>query len=106
MKAFVSHKTNGILLTFPNGNSLSTIWGAGSYSENYDRYSEDENIKNYDYQERLKWGSDTVEVMPICSDTVYQLLASKFSEECNGYVFGHMTFEKWLEMVNILNNHK
>jgi len=105
-KAFIAHKTNGINLTFPNGNSLSTIWGASSYSENHDRYMEDENLKNFDYKTRSKWGSNTVEVMPGCSTTVYELLKAKFPDEENGSVFGYMTLEKWLEMVNILNTHE
>lgn len=105
-KAFIAHKANGVRLNFPNGNSISTIWGAGSYSENNDRYGETEELGNYDFKARRAWGSNTVEVMPDCSPTVLKLLQAKFSEEENGAVFGYMSFEKWLEMVNILNTTK
>ena len=34
-KAFDNYRPNKLHLTFPNGNSISLIWGAGSYTENY-----------------------------------------------------------------------
>lgn len=106
-KAFIAHKANGFLLTFPNGNSLSTLWGSGTYSDNYDlilgEITTEKIIKSY--TEPIEAGSNTVEVMPHCSDLVKKLLDATFPDEENGSVFGHLTFEKWLKMVNILNEN-
>jgi len=104
-KAFASHRPNGIHLRFPNGNSLSTIWGLGTYSDNYDLESPDGDTLNV-YSSVIKEGSDTCETMPSCGDMVKKLLDATFPDETNGGVFGHMTFEKWLKMVNILNENK
>lgn len=95
-KAFSNHKINGVYLSFPNGNGLSTIWGAGTYSDNHD---------SFDYQMVFKEGSDTCEVMPDCSSTVLELIHAKF-DQGSGSVIGYLTFEQWLEVLNILNTHK
>lgn len=106
-KAFYNHKVNGIHLSFPNGNSLSTIWGIGSYSENHDKgFEELYDIDNFTKMYNTQMGSDNCEVMPGCSDLVKKLLDATFPEEENGSIFGNMTFEKWLKMVNILNENK
>ena len=102
-KAFMSHKENGFRLNFPNGNSLSTVWGLGTYTDNNDiDFERDDIVKAYSE----KRSSNTVEVMAGCSDTVNELLKAKFPDEDNNGVFGHLTFSKWLEIVNILNNNK
>lgn len=111
-KAFTAHKANGIYLNFPNGNALSTVWGSGTYSDNYDygfkRTDGTFDAENFTkaYNERIKTGSDTVEVMPMCGDLVKKLLDAKFPDNENGSVFSRLTFPQWLEMVNILNENK
>lgn len=107
-KAFVNHRNNGFLLNFPNGNSLSTIWGRNTYCDNYDLNYKDDGKDNIDYtaQQAEKLSSNTCEVMTRCSELVYKLLCAKFPEAENGSVFGHLTFPQWLEMVNILNENK
>jgi hypothetical protein len=97
-KVFYNHKVNGVHLQFPNGNSLSTIWGTGTYSDNYD-YSSD--ISPID-----RIGSNTCEVMPDCSIKVKEKLDEMFPENENGSVFGRLSFEQWLKMVNYLNENK
>lgn len=96
-KAFTQHRDNGFYLSFPNGNGLSTVWGRATYSDNY-------NVE-VGMSEVIPKGSNTVEVMPHCSGAVKKLLDAAFPEEENGSVFGYMTFEKWLKMVNILNEN-
>jgi len=103
-KAFIAHRTNGIYLNFPNGNGLSTIWGAGIYSDNHDYGFEP--YKPKAYNETIEEGSDTCETMPDCGDLVKKLLDAKFPKNQNGSVFGYLTFPQWLEMVNILNENK
>jgi len=108
-KAFINHKINGFRLTFPNGNSLSTVFGSGTYCENQDRNPRKaDGSLDFDkmYQERFEDGSNDCEVMPDCSELVKKLLDATFPDEENGSVFGHMTMEKWLKMVNILNENK
>ena len=96
MKTFKIHRDNGFHLTFPNGNGLSTVWGPGTYNDNF-------NAEFVTPRKELE--SNTVEVMPYCSETVKELLDAKFPEATNGGVFGYLTFEQWLEMVNILATH-
>jgi len=98
-KAFIQHKNNGFRLNFPNGNSLSTVWEATTYSDNNESaWSETENGK--------KLSSNTVETMPECSDKVLKMLEEAFPEADNGGVFGYLSFDQWLEMVNILATNK
>lgn len=104
-KAFQQHRENGFMLKFPNGNGLSTIWGYSSYTENYDMpYEEydDDITKMFN----VKLGSNTVEIMPDCSDELLKKLQEKYPENENGSVFGQLTFTQWLEIVNILNTEK
>jgi hypothetical protein len=96
-KAFTSHKPNGVYLKFENGNSLSTIWGVGTYSDNYDR----EFTK---YDDRILEGSNLVEIMPNCSEK----MKKKLKKVCgfDGTVAGYLTMEKWLKVVSLLANEK
>ena len=107
-KAFVNHKVNGFLLTFPNGNKLSTIFGSGAHCENCNRVERKED-GSLDFEKmyttRYEEGSDTCEVMPTCNETVKALLDATFSDETDGSIFNYMTMDKWLKMVNILNEH-
>lgn len=102
-KAFVNHRNNGFVLNFPNGNWLSTIWGEYSYSDNHDLDFDIEELKK---GINKKLSSNTCEVMPNCSELVFKLLEATFPEEANGGIFCYLTFEKWLKMVNILNENK
>lgn len=109
MKAFTNHKINGVYLKFPNGNGLSSVWGSGTYSDNYD-YEVRDSLNELDYEKTFKIpnqeGSDTVEVMPHCSELVMKLLEAKFPDNANGSIFSYLTFTQWLEIVNILNENK
>ena len=60
-KAFNNFRHNGVLLNFPNGNFISTIWGACTYSDNHDIFLDDNSFKTF-----LK--SNTCEVMVTCSE--------------------------------------
>ena len=106
-KAFFNHKINGVHLTFPNGNSVSSIWSSGSYTDNHDW-----EIKNavgevdFDKLYKTPLSSDTVEIMVNCKPIVLELLEAKFDEKSEGgSVFGHLTILEWLEILNILSTH-
>lgn len=107
-KAFVNHRDNGFALTFPNGNSISTIFGFGSYTENRNW----KNPKSKGEQDllaqfaKIPEGSNTVECMPNCSERVMDILQEKFLDNSNGSVFGHLTIDQWFEMVDILRKEK
>lgn len=97
-KAFAQHRVNGFRLKFENGNGLSTIWSPCSYSENYDYMNRDYSVETFE----VPLGSNTVEIMPDCSDELLAKLQEKYPENENGAVFGHLTLSQWLEIVNIL----
>lgn len=100
-KSFYNHRVNGVHLLFENGNSISTIWGSNTYSDNYNY-----EYNNEDYSPFDRLGSNTCEVMPNCSDKVKEDLGKMFPNNENGSVFGRLTISQWLEMINYLNSNK
>jgi hypothetical protein len=94
-KAFKNHKTNGVELCFPNGNSISTIWGAGSYTENYTK-------NDYDKQ----FGSNTAEVMIFCGERLHKKINKKFDNDNMGSVIGHLNITDWLWILNQISREK
>lgn len=94
-KAFENIKHNVVHLTFLNGNSLSTIWGAGTYSDNYD-FERTDDMKTF-------MGSNTVEVMIMrAPDKLKKSIERKFDSEGDG-IIGHLTMEQWLYIVKRLS---
>ena len=103
-KAFTQHRNNGVHLTFPNGNSLSTIWGRGSYSENHN-YTTGDVIK--DFSEPIKEGSDTVEIMIThAPDKLIERIHKKLSPNSEDSVIGYLSMPDWLWAVNQLAKAK
>lgn len=92
-KAFNNHKTNGFLLTFPNGNNISTIFGGGTYSDNHNR----------DYNVLIEEGSNTVEVMIQCGEKLHKRLQKKYDGDS---VTGYLTMEQWLDVVRVVSKEK
>jgi spore coat protein CotH len=90
-----NHKTNGVLIQFANGNSLSTIWGNGSYSMNHDVG---------EYGARIKNGSSDVEIMPDCSSKMIKKIEKIIGEEMDGSIAGYIPVDKWLKIVAVMNN--
>ena len=97
-KAFLNHRRsgNGFRLTFPNGNSVSTIWGEMTYSDNHDVDF------NSDYSIQML-GSDTCECMVTCTPEIHEVLEKEFEEEYDGVILMYLTLDKWLKLINILN---
>ena len=104
-KAFSQHRLNGFRLKFPNGNGLSTIWGYCTYSDNNMNSSLD-NMNNPVEAFGTPLGSNTVEIMPDCSDKLLKKLQKKYPDNENGSVFSYLSMEQWLEIVNILKKAK
>ena len=96
-KAFNNFKHNGIHLTFPNGNALSTIWGYCTYSDNHDMeigYGDNYN-KFFD--------SDTVEIMiQKAPDKLRKKIEKKYDFDGDN-VKGYLTMEEWLDVVKMLS---
>ncbi len=95
VKSFKNSKHNGIQLKFPNGNWISTIWGAGSYTENHD-YTESK--IPFGYETFLE--SDDVEIMVDCPEKLSKKIHKKYDGD--GSVIGHLTITQWLEILNLL----
>lgn len=91
-KAFNNPKHNTLHLQFPNGNFISTIWGVGSYTENY------EAPEGY----HTFMDSDDVEIMVTCSDELFKKLQKRF--KTTNTVFGHLSMRQWLRVVNEVSN--
>ncbi len=99
-KAFCNHKINGVMLTFPNGNSISTIWGVGSYSDNYD-YDLGDVVKNY--SERIKDGSSTAEIMILkAPERLVKKIYRHLGSDEDGGVIGWVKISDWLWVLNQL----
>lgn len=96
-KAFDNWRHNAIHLTFPNGNSLSTTWAYGTYSENYDM----DDLADTEHWKTFR-GSDTCEVMILkAPDKLIKKIHKKFDGD--GSVIGYLTMDKWLDIVKILS---
>jgi len=99
-KSFTNHRANGVLLKFPNGNIISTIWGCGSYTENHSG--------DWDYPEKLiEFGSNTVEIMFDTKDErLARRICRKLTADLDASVIGHITMTQWLWVVNQLSRGK
>jgi hypothetical protein len=101
-KAFMQHRgerLNGFRLTFPNGNSISTVWSNSTYSDNYDNGYFTEEGKIDETKINCPLSSNTVEAMVDCPELMLDLLKEKFNGD---NPFGYLTITQWLEMLNIL----
>ena len=101
-KAFTQHRgerLNGFRLTFPNGNSISTIWSQGSYCDNNDFEIMGEDGHLDEKKLNCPLSSDTCEAMVDCPEITLDLLKEKFDGD---NPFGYLTITQWLEMLNIL----
>jgi len=97
-KAFINHRDNGVHLQFPNGNSISTIWGWGSYSEGRDFNDGTEPFtKRFD---RNPDGSNTVEIMISCPDKLHESIYKKYDSDDS--VIGYVSMDDWMKIINRL----
>ncbi len=100
-KSFVNHKHNGIHLKFPNGNSISTIWGRGSYTDNHD-FTIGEDIAK-EFSTLFPEGSNTVEIM---LDTNNKRLRNRIFRRFNinpdNGVIGWLTIDDWMWVIQQL----
>lgn len=91
-KAFNNWKHNAIHLTFPNGNSLSTVWGYCNYCDNYD-------VEGFD----TFMDSNTVEIMILnAPDKLRKKIEKKYDFGGN-IVKGYVTMAQWLDIVKKLS---
>lgn len=107
-KAFVIHRENGFLLNFPNGNSISTIWGWGSYSETKDWHPDPLKHGEFDVMEvfkRLPEGSNSVEIMFACSPALQKKIEKKFNAG-DRQPIGYLNISDWIEIINMLYKEK
>lgn len=107
-KSFTIHRDNGVFLSFPNGNSISTIWGWGSYTENHDWHPDPTKQGTYDISEifkRIPEGSNTVEIMFNCGVLLKKKILKKFNNK-DEQPIGHLNIVQWLEIINLLAKEK
>lgn len=98
-KAFYNHKVNGVRFRFPNGNALSTVWGYGTYSDNYD-------MDDIEFSQQFKTvrGSNTCEIMPInCDEKTRKKLQKIVPELKDNSVAGHLDMTTWLKVVKVMS---
>jgi len=100
-KAFYGWSVARFHMSFPNGNSLSTIWGEGSYTEEHDSDAETLHILGKTNESPV-FNSDTVEIMFTCSEKLEKRILKKYNEgDCQP--IGYLEQDKWIEIVNLLN---
>lgn len=94
-KSFSNFRANGFHLNFPNGNSISTIWGYGAYCENHFKDMGSDDVIG----ELTKFvPSEDCEVMVLnCSDRLLKRLKKKFDAD---NPFGYLSISDWLYIVN------
>ena len=102
----VNHKNDGVYLEFDNGFKVSTIWGSGSYSENY----------NIDYKlpideqfAKHEDGSGTVEVyftdIPKGGERLHKSLLKKYNDEYEQPI-GNLKVKDWMDLIQKVNRWK
>jgi hypothetical protein len=98
-KTFSGHRMNTFAVTFPNGNWLSTVWGWGTYSDNYLLIPK-ECLKD----EAME--SSNVEIKFNCNEKLAKKIFKKLEHRSSGDKFdpyGHVELDEWLWVVNQLN---
>lgn len=103
-KAFHSWDTARFHLNFPNGNQVSSVFGDGTYTDNFDsRAMVDYLLKRT--TERPVFDSNTVEIMILCGDKLEKRILKKYNDG-DSQPIGHLTIDKWLEIVNLVAKEK
>ena len=101
-RAFVNHKHNGVHLKFPNGNGISTVWGRGTYGDNY-HYGDDKDL-NMAYSTLIKEGANQVEIMIDTPDKkLHNRIFRKLKTSIDNGVIGWVTMEQWLWVISQLS---
>lgn len=92
-KSFAAGKANHFVLNFPNGNRISSIWGWGSYTENYNVGDIGDVLKTMNEP----MSSNDVEVMVDCSKELFKKLQRRY--KTTNTVFGYININQWLKLV-------
>lgn len=106
-KIFSCIKDCQLRLTFKNGNSMSSIWGFGSYSDNHSIAIDKIKSNIEEHSSIGTWfkkpvESNTIEVMYDCSDKkTLTKIRKKFGDD---NPIGYMGFKDWLSLINILKD--
>ncbi len=101
-KAFHSWRSARFHLNFPNGNQVSTVWGSGTYTDNY---YDPGDFKDLDDKRQPIFDSETVEIMFSCSDKLKKKILKKYNDG-NHDPIGHLSLQKWLQIVNMVEKEK
>lgn len=94
-KAFDNVRHNVFHLKFANGNTLSTIWSPGSYTENRD-YKMEDFIKKWEQFT----DTNTVEVMYSCDSKTEKKIIRKYGKD---NPLGYLQIEQWVDVISILS---
>lgn len=100
MKAFKNLKHNCLHLNFPNGNSISTIWGVGSYTENHYLDLDIADSSGFAVRYETFMGSNNVEVMIDCPDRLLRSIQKKYNGGSDSSVIGYLSITQWIEILN------
>lgn len=97
--AFGCHAINKFQMNFPNGNWISTVWGAMTYSDNYNLdIPLGGELKDFSSKGLF---SNTVEIMFTCPDRLRKRILKKYNGG-NEDPVGYLDQKSWLEIVNLL----
>ena len=100
-KAFTNHVYNGVNLVFPNGNSISTIWRRGTYTENQNFTAGD---LMESYPTLIEEGSSNAEVtITTSNEKLLNKIYRKCDTEPDNGVIGHVDINTWLWILNQLS---
>ena len=99
-KSFMNWRPGSIHLNFANGNHISTAFGAGSYSDNYE-LSYDTKYKPLGKDNLIK--SNTCEIMFTCGEKLEKALNKKFNDGEKS-PFSYLSIENWAYIVNRIAN--
>lgn len=99
-KAFCNWSANRFHFTFPNGNSMSVVWGNGTYSDNYAARS----LKDYQTDSTTFRKSDTVEVLFGASKVKKAAINKHFKQfDKNNNLLPYLTMKQFIWLFNYLS---
>jgi hypothetical protein len=103
-KAFHNVRHNVVHLHFPNGASVSTIWGYGTYSDNHDLKIAANKPVGYIETWNTFMASDTCEIMigGISKHTEWKIGSCLHRDTSGDSVIGYITLTEWVTILNLI----
>ena len=97
--SFKVNQNKGFHLIFDNGLTLSTQFGGGNYCDNY-------NMEIKRYESGLSCDNAEIAIWGKNGNWITKEIMDKLVDDCEDNVYGYVSMELWIEIVDICKNYK